>query len=62
MTGVTLHVGRATARPAIESVRALAGSGRLRPEVVTDRVTPFEVAATELVEPHTKLVFDAGMS
>lgn len=62
VTGVTLHVGRAMARPAVEPVLALAASGRLRPELVTDRVLPFDVAATALLEPHTKLVFDAGMS
>lgn len=54
---ITLHVGRAMARPAIGPVLALARTGRLRPELVTDRVLPFDAAATALLEPHTKLVF-----
>jgi len=59
---ITLHVGRAMARPAIGPVLALARTGRLRPELVTDRVLPFAAAATALLQPHTKLVFDRSLS
>lgn len=58
VSGITLHVGRAMARPGIEPVLALAQTGRLRPELVTDRVLPFEAAAEALLQPHTKLVFE----
>lgn len=58
---ITLHVGRAMARPAIDPVLSLARTGRLRPELVTDRVLPFAAAATALLEPHTKLVFDRSL-
>ena len=54
---VNLHIGRASARPAIPAILALAAAGRLRPERVTDRVLPFADARTALLEPHTKLVF-----
>ncbi|MBA2348187.1 MAG: hypothetical protein H0V81_07820 [Solirubrobacterales bacterium] len=50
------------ARPAIEPVLALAGTGRLRPELVTDRVLPFSEAPAALLEPHTKLVFDRSLA
>lgn len=56
-TGVHLHTGRVAARPAIPGILALAASGRLDPSLVTDRVVPWEEAATALLEPHTKLVF-----
>ncbi len=56
-TGVTLHVGRAMARPAIPAVLDLVTSGRLDPSVVTDRVVPWEEAPAALLEQHTKLVF-----
>jgi alcohol dehydrogenase len=56
-TGVHLHTGRVAARPAIPAILALAASGRLDPSLVTDRVLPWEEAATALLEPHTKLVF-----
>jgi alcohol dehydrogenase len=62
VSGITLHVGRAMARPAIEPVLALVGAGRLHPELVTDRVLPFAAAAEALLEPHTKLVFDRSAS
>lgn len=55
--GVTVHAGRAMARPLIEPVLGLAATGRFRPELVTDRVVPWAEAATALLEPHTKLVF-----
>jgi len=58
VNGITLHVGRAMARPGIEPVLALVAAGRLHPERVTDRVLPFAAAAEALLEPHTKLVFD----
>jgi alcohol dehydrogenase len=58
VSGITLHVGRAMARPAIEPLLSLVSSGRLRPELVTDRVLPFAAATEALLEPHTKLVFD----
>lgn len=56
-TGVTLHTGRAMARPLIEPILGLVGTGRFRPELVTDRVVPWREAQTALLEPHTKLVF-----
>ena len=55
--GLTLHIGRASARPVIPAILALAAARRLRPERVTDRVLPFAEADTALLEPHTKLVF-----
>jgi alcohol dehydrogenase len=54
---VNLHIGRASARPPIPAILALAAAGRLRPERVTDRVLAFADAQTALLEPHTKLVF-----
>ena len=62
ISGINLHVGRAMARPAIEPVLALASTGRLKPELVTDRVLPFTAAASALLEPHTKLVFTRDAS
>lgn len=56
-SGITLHVGRAMARPAIDPVLDLVVRGRLRPELVTDRVVPWQDAATALLAPHDKLVF-----
>ena len=56
-TGVTLTASRAMARPLIDEVLALAGTGRFRPELVTDRVLPWREAPTALLAPHTKLVF-----
>ncbi|MFA9269199.1 MAG: zinc-binding dehydrogenase [Baekduiaceae bacterium] len=56
-TGVTLHTGRAMARPLIDPVLGLVGTGRFHPEIVTDRVLPWRDAQTALLEPHTKLVF-----
>jgi len=54
---VDLHIGRASARPAIPAIVALAAAGRIRPERVTDRVLTWDEAPTALVEPYTKLVF-----
>ncbi len=56
-TGMSLHVGRAMARAAIEPVLALVARERLRPELVTDRVVPWGEAAAALLAPHVKLVF-----
>lgn len=56
-TGVTLHAGRAMARPLIEPLLGLVATGRFAPERVTDRVLPWADAPTALLEPHTKLVF-----
>ena len=57
VTGVTLQVGRAMARAAMPSVLELIAEGRFDPSPVIDRVLPFAAAETELLEPHTKLVF-----
>lgn len=62
VSGINLHVGRAMARGGIEPVLSLVGSGRLRPELVTDRVLPFSAAAEALLEPHTKLVFEPDLT
>jgi alcohol dehydrogenase len=61
-TGVTLHAGRAMARPGIEPVLDLVARGRLHPDVVTDRVVPWRDAETALLEPHIKLVFTRDAS
>jgi alcohol dehydrogenase len=55
--GLHLHVGRASARPGVPPVLALAAAGRIRPERVTDRVLAWDEAPAALVAPHTKLVF-----
>jgi alcohol dehydrogenase len=55
--GLHLHVARASARPAIPAILALAAAGRLRPGRVTDRVLGWDEAPTALLAPHTKLVF-----
>jgi alcohol dehydrogenase len=53
----TFHTGRVHARTVIPRVLELAANGRLRPEVVTTRVVPWEDATDALVEPDwTKLV------
>lgn len=54
---VDLHIGRASARPAIPGILAMAAAGRIRPERVTDRVLTWDEAPAALAEPHTKLVF-----
>lgn len=56
-TGITLHVGRAAARPAIPAILRLAAAGRIRPERVTTEVVPFDDAATALLVPRVKTVF-----
>jgi alcohol dehydrogenase len=55
--GLHLHVGRASARPGVPPILALAAAGRIRPERVTDRVLAWDEAPAALVAPHTKLVF-----
>ncbi len=55
--GLHLHVGRASARPGVPPILALAAAGRIRPERVTDRVLAWDEVPAALVAPHTKLVF-----
>lgn len=56
-TGITLHAGRAAARPAIPGILRLAAAGRIRPERVTTEVVSFDDAASALLTPRTKTVF-----
>ena len=56
-TGIHFHVGRAAARADLPAVLELISNGGFDPSVVTDRVLPFEQAATALLEPHNKLIF-----
>jgi alcohol dehydrogenase len=54
--GVTFKTGRAHARAYMEPVLALIQAGRLHPELVTDRVVPWEEAIEALAGHRTKLV------
>jgi alcohol dehydrogenase len=54
--GITFRTGRVHARPAIPQVLELVASGRLSPELVTDRVVRWEDAADALVDHSTKIV------
>jgi alcohol dehydrogenase len=53
----TLRTGRPHARPTIPPVLELMADGRLRPELVTDRVAAWEEAAEALQDNREKLVF-----
>lgn len=55
-SGITLHTSRAAARPAIPGILRLAAAGRIRPQLVTTEVVPFDEAATALLVPRTKTV------
>jgi threonine dehydrogenase-like Zn-dependent dehydrogenase len=57
LTGVTLHAGRAMVRAALPNVLELIANGRFDPHPVVEKVLPFAAAATELLQPHTKLAF-----
>jgi alcohol dehydrogenase len=57
LTGVSLHVGRVSARAVMPAVLELITRGGFDPALVTDRVLPFSAAQSALLEPHTKLVF-----
>jgi threonine dehydrogenase-like Zn-dependent dehydrogenase len=54
--GITFHTGRVHARTAIPRVLELVASGRLSPELVTDRVVPWEDAAEALAGHSAKIV------
>jgi threonine dehydrogenase-like Zn-dependent dehydrogenase len=54
--GLTFHTGRVHARPVIPEVLALIASGRLHPELVTDRVVPWDDAAEALADHGSKTV------
>jgi threonine dehydrogenase-like Zn-dependent dehydrogenase len=53
---VTFHTGRVHARPGIPQVLSLIASGRLRPDVVTDRTVGWDEAPDALAEHSSKLV------
>ena len=53
----TFRTGRPHARPAIPRVLELMADGRLRPELVTDRVVGWEESADALADNRGKLVF-----
>jgi threonine dehydrogenase-like Zn-dependent dehydrogenase len=53
---VTFHTGRVHARPGIPQVLSLIASGRLRPDVVTDRTVGWDEAPEALAEHSSKLV------
>jgi alcohol dehydrogenase len=54
--GVTLHIGRAMARPVIPAILDLVAAGRLRPQLVTSASVTWDDAPEALLEPATKLV------
>jgi len=56
VNGIDLHVGRVMARAALPDVLDHVAAGRLRPELVTSRVVPWEAAAEAVLEFETKLV------
>ena len=53
----TFRTGRPHAQPAIPRVLELMAEGRLRPELVTDRVLPWDEAPEALGDNRGKLVF-----
>jgi threonine dehydrogenase-like Zn-dependent dehydrogenase len=55
-TGVRFHTGRAMARALIPQALELVAAGRLRPELVTSRVAPWDAAAEAVLQEETKLV------
>jgi threonine dehydrogenase-like Zn-dependent dehydrogenase len=55
-TGVRFHTGRAMARALIPHALELVAGGRLRPELVTSRVAPWNDAADAVLQEETKLV------
>jgi alcohol dehydrogenase len=55
-TGVRFHTGRAMARALIPRALELVAGGRLRPELVTSRVTSWDDAAEAVLHEETKLV------
>jgi alcohol dehydrogenase len=54
--GVTLHIGRAMARPQIPAILDLVAAGRLRPQLITTATATWDQAPQALLEPATKLV------
>jgi alcohol dehydrogenase len=58
--GVDLHIGRAMARPVIPAILDLVAAGRLRPQLVTSAIVPWDDAPDALLESATKLVFSRG--
>ena len=57
-TGIHFHTGRAQARPVIPAILELVAEGRLRPELVTSRVVPWDDAAEAVTSPERKLVIE----
>ena len=57
-TGVHFHAGRAMARPLIPRILELVAEGRLRPELVTSNVVPWDDAPEAVLEPERKLVIE----
>jgi threonine dehydrogenase-like Zn-dependent dehydrogenase len=55
-TGVRFHTGRAMARALIPQALELVAAGRLRPELVTSRVAPWDDAADAVLQEEPKLV------
>lgn len=58
--GVTLHIGRAMARPVMPAILDLVAAGRLRPQLVTSATVAWDDAPEALLEPATKLVMTRG--
>ena len=56
--GVSFHIGRAQARPAIPAILELVLEGRLHPEAVTSRVVDWEEAPEAVQAPERKLVIE----
>jgi alcohol dehydrogenase len=57
-TGVHFHAGRAQARPMIPRILELVAEGKLRPELVTSNVVPWDDAPEAVLEPERKLVIE----
>jgi threonine dehydrogenase-like Zn-dependent dehydrogenase len=58
--GVSFHIGRAQARPAIPAILELVLEGRLHPELVTSRVVGWDEAPEAVQAPERKLVIERG--
>jgi threonine dehydrogenase-like Zn-dependent dehydrogenase len=58
--GMSFHIGRAQARPAIPAILELVLEGRLRPELVTSRVVDWEEAPEAIGQAERKLVIERG--
>jgi len=54
--GLHLHIGPGMARPAIPAILDLIATGRLRPQLITSAIAPWDEAAKALMQPTTKLI------